>query len=280
MAITVEETEESRALRDGYEANQKVIELEFIAWDMSEVSVNPVTVKAAVSAVVNASPYGDPLYGLYLQTINLRPLTRYAFMASVVYGVYEPPKINQIRFGFNTAGGTEHITHSLSTINRYAATGEPVATNFNQALNVTRDGVHGTQRGVGQLAFWVSGYFDPDDWTATDWLNLADLSFTYNSSTWHGWPAKHVLFEYAEAPEVILGQSDLVPVKFYFKARRPKAIAPAAGISFTADPWDYIWHYYVPTTDNAAKRLAQKIASTNREQLFSAADLSLLGLGS
>lgn len=279
MAITVEETETSRALRDGYEANQKSIDLEFACWDMAESDVDPVTVRDAVEAKVLASPYGDPLYGLRLQTITLDPLTRFAFLANVHYGVYEPPKIDQIRFGFTTAGGTEHITHSLSTIANYAATGMPGPPNHHNAINVTNDGPQGTQRLVPQLAFWVTGYFDPDVWTAADWLNVLDLSGTWNNATWHGWPAKYVLFEHCEAPEIVLHSGEMVPVKFYFKAGRPEAVTPAPGISFTKDPWDYVWPYVVTRVDSSAGRRVHQIQSTHREQLYKGSDFALLGLG-
>ena len=104
--IRVEETEESRSLSDGYEVNQKSIEVEFACWDEGDLNTDPVDVEDAVFAKLAAAPYGDPLYGLRLQTVTLRPLTRSIFLATAHYGVKEPFQVDQIRFGFSTAGGS------------------------------------------------------------------------------------------------------------------------------------------------------------------------------
>lgn len=276
MTIRVYETHESRTLRDGWETNQKGIDLEFMAWDDACTDLNPVDVETAVLAVVDASPYGNPLYDLYRQTILLRPLTRWHYIATVPYGAYDK---ETLRFGFSTAGGAEHVTDALARINSYAATGY-TAPNHGTAVNVTEHGVQGYQRPIAQLSFWVTGWFDHDDWVAADWFNLAELSYTYNLSSWHGWPAKSVLFEYAEAPEIVLGQTQKVPVKFYFKAKRPETVAPGSGISFTKDPWDLVWPEFTTYADNNSKRLAHKLIAMHRMQEFNGSDFTLLGLGS
>lgn len=275
MTIRVMETQESRSLRDGYETNQKGIDLEFVAWDDAMSDLSPVDVEDAVLTVCNNAPYGDPIFGLYRQTIQLRPLTRSIFMATVAYGAYD--KLS-IRFGFRSEGGVEHVTNSLATIARYAATGY-VSPNFNTAVNVNESGPQGYQRRVKQIAFWVTKYFDPANWTATDWLNLLDLCDTYNLADWHTWPAKSVMFDDFEAPEIILGQTAPVPVKFYFRAKKAELVEPGDGISFTKDPWDLVWPDFVPSADNAAKRRAYKLRSMHREQVNYASDFSLLGLG-
>lgn len=276
MTIRIYETQESRTLRDGFEVNQKGIDLEFVAWDDAMTALDEEDVEDAVVAVVNAAPFTDPYKGLYRQTIQCRPLARHIFQCTVTYGAYDK---QELRFGFTTAGGTEHVTHSLSTIARYYPPPYTSAPDFGGAVNVTPHGIQGYQRAIPQLAFWVTAFFDPGDWTAAEWFNIADLSFTWNLAIWNGWPAKSVLLEFVESPEIILGQTQLVPVKFYFKAKRPETVAPATGISFTKDPWDLVWHDYVPTTDNAAKALAHKIRSTHREQIFSGVDATLWGLG-
>lgn len=286
--IIVEETEDSRALSDGYDVNQKSIEVEFICWDEGDLDTDPVDVEDAVLAKLNAPPYGDPLYGLRLQTVALRPLTRSIFMATAHYGVKEPFQVDQIRFGFSTAGGSEHITHSLATIASYAATGFTSAPNYRNAINVTRDGIQGTTRGVSQLSFWVTGLFDPAVWDVTQWLNLNDLSYTWNLSAWHGWPAQSVLFEYAEAAEVVIpyvpatDSPRLTPVKFHFKARRSELVNKGAGtgILFTKSPWDHVWDLTARQADSAASAMGNRIQATYREQLYSGSDFTLLGLGS
>jgi hypothetical protein len=281
MAIRVEETYDSRSVNGSLDPNQRSIELEFLVWDDTTppVDTDPVTLGNAVAARLADPPYGDPLYGLHLQSISLRELTNFCSVATVRYGVSSPPSAQQIKFGFSTAGGTENITHSMATIAAYAATGY-YAPDYGQAINVTKSGIKGTSRIVPQLAFWVTGYFDPADWTAATWLNLTDLAGCWNLYEWHGWPPKYVLFEHAEAPEIVLGEPELVPVKFYFKARRPEVVANAPGISFIKDPWDYVWTDFVPVADNSAKAMGQAVRAVYREQIYAGADFALLGLGS
>ena len=284
MTIHVEETLDSRSLMDGSESNQKRIELEFACWDDTrpEVDVNPVNIEAAVLAVCLAAPYGDPLYGLRIQTISLKSVTKSIFMATVPYGIFEPPKLNQVRFGFSTSGGSEKITHSLATIAAYASTGNTASiTDHHNAILVGKDGaIQGTNRLVPQLSFRVTGYFDPADWDAAQWLLLNDLSGTWNLSTWHGWPAKTLLFEFAECSEVVLGAGDMVPVTFHFKARREEAVAKGFGISFTKDPWDHVWDEVALKPRQTNQKIGSSIKATYREQIYAGSDFTLLGLGS
>lgn len=290
MALRIEETEESRLLSAGAEPNQNSIDLEFFYWDTEHTDLDPVVVAAAVSAFVQASPYGDPLYGLRLQTINLRSLAKFAGTANVHYGVFEPAQITEspeyrVKVGFSTAGATEHITHSLATLS-HPATGR-VAAQHNNAIRVTKDGIQGTDRGVGQLAFRVTSFFDPSVWDATQWLNLNDLSYTWNLSDWKGWPAGYLLFEHAECadyevqttPPFSTGQ--MVPVTFHFKARRPEAVDKGNGIAFTKAPWSFIWDETITDVDHGATpvRKINRIICTHEEMINAGADFSLLGIG-
>ena len=283
MTIRVEETIDSRSLTASHEANQRRIELEFIAWDDTrpEVNADPETITAAVLATVLASPYGDPLYGLRMQTIQLKPLTKSAFIATVPYGVMEPAKLDQVRFGFSTSGGSEHITHSLATIASYTPTGRPAPDNNGGiAMQAGDPNPKGTNRLVPQLSFRVIGYFDPAAWNAAQWLLLNDLSATWNLAPWHGWPAKTLLFEFAECSEVVLGAGDMVPVTFHFKARRFETVDKGNGIVFVKDPWDHVWDLPTPATDAVTSSMVSRIKATYREQIYAGSDFTLLGLGS
>lgn len=275
MTIRVMETQESRSLRDGFEDQQKGIDLEFVAWDDANTDLDPVDVESAVLAVVDAAPYGNPLYDLYYQTIQLRPLTRSIFMVTVPYGVRDR---NSLEIGFTTAGGTEHITHSLATVASYAASGYS-APNFHNAINVV-DGIpQGTQRPIPQLAFWVTKWVDQDSWTVADMITLGDLSMTWNLAIWNGFAAKTVLFEYAEAPSIKLGGgSRPVPVKFYFKFKRFESVTPGDGISFTKQPWTHVWADAVKYPDLSAYAVVRRLRSMHEEQTLFGSDFSLLGL--
>jgi hypothetical protein len=285
VSIRVEETINSRALRDDGVANQRSIEVEFVAWDDDHtVSLSPVDVRAAVLVVLLAAPYGDPLYGLHLNEIVLADqLAPNIQMARAIYGVQEPAQVDLLKWGFSTAGGTVHV----ATIASYAATGAGTPPDCHQAVNVGHKdrNIGGYDRNVPQLSFWVETHFDPTDWNATTLLTLNSISWTYNLSSWHGWPAKYVMFTHCEAPQVTLGAATagspkLVPVKFYFQARPPETVDKLNGIAFTKSPWDHVWDASIDYPDTAAKALGKKILYTYREQIYYGSDFTLLGLGS
>lgn len=296
--MAVEETIESRGGSDSLVPNQKFFDLEFLVWDQAIPANNltPLDVIDATRAVLALPPYSgatlidppkpDPIYGLTLQTMTWKFICKSIALVTCRYGVADPPSVELIEIGFTTAGGNETILHSLATLARYAATGE-VAPNFDGAINVTKDGIRGMSRPIPQLAFWVQTNFNPDDWNAAAWQNLADVSQSCNLYDWHGWPAGHILFEHAECPKAVLsgpplpsGSPRTAPVKFYFKARRPETIANAPGISFTKNPFDYVWPNYRIAVDNDTGARVQKIQSMNREQVFMQTDFAVLGMGS
>lgn len=288
MTLRIEETQDSRMLSNGYEPNQKAIEVELACWDDTYADLDPVNVNNAVLAVLNAAPFGDPLYGLRLQTIQLRPITKSIFMAVGHYGVFEAPQKTdptstpayRVRVGFSTSGGTEHITHSLETLNRYPATGFS-APDQHLAMNIVKGVPQGTSKNVGQLSFRVTGYFDPSVWTPTEWLNLNELTNTWNLSAWKGWPEETLLFQHAECADYEQGKGDLVPVTYHFLVRRDESVDKGNGIGpFTKHPWSYLWDLVVEQKDaSTPPQLVKRIAGTYEEQIYSGSDFSLLGLG-
>lgn len=284
MAIKVEETQESRRLRDGYEPNQKSIEIELLVWNDDYTATDTMAVESAALAVLNASPFGDPLYGipngLRLQTLSIDPLTNSIFKVTAPYGVFAVPEANKMKFGFSTSGTTEHIDTAYSTT-RYNASGQLVP-DFKNFINwdVKSMRPKGTKIGIGQLAFRVVAWFDPNVWDAIQWLNLADLSHTINLFAWHGWPAGHLLFEHCECSEFELGTGVLTPVTFHFKARRPELVTKPGGISFIKPPWNYVRDVHAPGTDNAAASLAPKFLGMESQVIYGQSDFALLGMGS
>jgi len=296
MTIRVEEAHESRALRDAGYANQRSIEVVLYAYDDADnpADLDPVAVRAAVFSVLSASPYGDPLYGLWFQNLELDPINRFTFMAKGTWGVHEPVSVASggvgspiLKWGFTTAGTTEHVTHSLSTIARYEATGAGTQPNFDKAVGVSEDGkqIAGYQRNIPSLSLWIEAGFDPSDWDATTLLSLTDMSWHYNLSTWKGWPAGQLMFTHCEAPEVTLGAATsgspkIVPVKFYFLARGEEDIDKGHDIEFTKEPWSYVWDLTgtLPST-GGSNTLTKQILATYEEQIYAGADFSLLGIG-
>ena len=120
--LLIEETHESRGLNDGYEPNNRGIDLEFVCFYDDYSEIDPTVAETAVLAKCALAPYGDPLFGLRLQTAQMRAVTKFIYLASVHYGQFEPPKPTDhpsapsFKIGFSTRGGTQKITHSLATV--------------------------------------------------------------------------------------------------------------------------------------------------------------------
>lgn len=283
MTIRVEETIESRSTTATFDQNSRKLELEFWCWDDTrpEVDVDPQDVIDEVLSVVSAAPYGLTYNGLRFQSISLKAVTKSIYMATVPYGVLDP---NKIKFGLSTHGGEEKITHSLATIAAYPATGyEADVDDHQHAIHVTKNGIQGSKRLVPELALRVIAQFDPTDWTAAHWFLLTELSGTWNVFAWHGWPAKVLLFEFAECAEYGIAEGEKVPVTFHFKVKTEEHVDKGLGIEFDKDGWDLVWddtRQVIRTDDYAlTPRAGSSIRATYREQIYYGSDFELLGLG-
>jgi hypothetical protein len=296
MTLNIVESHESRSLREQGYANQRSIEVKLYAFDDADdpADLDPVVVRAAVFSFLSGSPYGDPLYGLWFQKLELEPINRFTFIATGEWSVLEPAQeaantpdpFPKLKWGFTTAGTTEHATHSITTIARHELFIDPQP-DFHQAVGVSEDRtqIAGYERNVPQLSMWVECHFDPSDWTVSTLLTLKAMSWTYNLSDWHGWPAGTVMFTHCEAPEVTLGSAasgspKLVPVKFYFLVRSEEDVDKGNGITFTKEPWSYCWDFVATTPDATAKSLGKSILATYEEQIYYPSDFTLLGMGS
>ena len=281
MALIIEETHESRPLHDSYEPNQKSIDLEFVCWDSDPtvIEIDPTVLRLAVIAKVQAAPYGDPLFGLRLQQVQLRPLTAYIYTASVHYGVFTPPVELAIKVGLSITGSTEDINTALSTT-IHSATGE-TGPNFANAINVEHGkGPKGTKRITPHASLRITSWYDPANWDQTLIEEIEELIGFYNLYDWHGWSAGRLLLTSVECADYEIGSGELVPVTFHFLKGRPELVTKGSGISFTKTAWSYVWDYTEPYSDNDASRIGRKIIATYEQEIYGPADFALLGIGS
>ena len=210
MSLNIEETHESRALHDSYEPNQKSIDLEFVCWDSDPTvtEIDPVTLRAAVLTKCGSSPYGDPLFGLRLQQVQLRPMTAAIYSANVHYGVFQPPEELMIKVGLSFNSSTEDINTAFSTT-IYSATGE-TGPNFANAINVEHGkGPRGTKRITSHTALRVTSWFDPADWDQSQIETIEELIGCYNLDDWHGWSAGRLLLASVECGDYQIGSGEI-----------------------------------------------------------------------
>ena len=127
MSITVSEKWESRETTGGKDPS---VDLVFIVKGTSDDI-------AAGDALLNNSPlvYNN----LARLSAHLERTAEYAWEGTVSYG---RPEQGESTWTFDTSGGTQRVTQSLSTVGAYAPSGE-TAPNFHGAIGVTKDNVEG-----------------------------------------------------------------------------------------------------------------------------------------
>src|SRR6056297_3666917 len=105
----------------------------------------------------------------------------------------EPEVGDPPAFSFDTTGGTQHITQSLSTISRTAPAGK-TAPDFKGAIGVTHDAVEGVDITVPVYAFSETHYLAVATVTAAYKLQIFQLTGTVNDAAFKGLAAGECLF--------------------------------------------------------------------------------------
>ncbi len=190
----------------------------------------------------------------------------------------EAPTGGDWSFRFDTGGGTQHITQSLSTVNKYVASG--TAPDFKGAIGVTEDRVEGVDIGVSVFAFEVTYYIDDEDMAAQDIRRFYELSNdTYNDApftvTING---KQLTFAAGEVRLLgvvggIRRTEDQWEITCRFAASPNKtglAVGDITGIDKLG--WDYLWVRYKPVADGTAKVLVRQPQAVYVERVYTPAD--------
>ncbi|MFI4860263.1 MAG: hypothetical protein ACIAXF_06230 [Phycisphaerales bacterium JB063] len=97
-------------------------------------------------------------------------------------------------FTFDTTGGTQHITQSLSTVGTYAAAGVPGAPDFQGAIGVSSDQVEGVDITVPMYGFAETHYLSTATVTQAYKGTLFNLTGKVNSDSFRGLSPGECLF--------------------------------------------------------------------------------------
>ena len=228
MAITV-----TQALDSPTQWSLATGELKFIIHGTSDET-------EALAALAAEAP--DPYDGLALHEPRIAVHGGDSFVGFCTY------RTLTTLYAFSTGGGTEHITHSISTRNKYAVAG--TAPDNKKAIGLSATAVEGCDV--------VVPYYQ---WTETSVLTLAQLTAAYivklailtgkaNAATYED--AKGV--EHDEGEALFLGSSCDIPVhglaelrcEFAHKANRTaQTIGDITGIAYYG--WDHVWVKFMPS---------------------------------
>jgi len=218
-------------------------------------------------------PWGSGLLFLPRDTVTVQPVGDLLWEGIVRYGPV--PQTEESVFSFDTGGGTQHITHSLATVARYAAPGK-TAPDFKGAIGVTADSVEGVDITVPVYQFAETHYL-PDSVATPEYkATLFWLTGKVNNSAFKGFAAGECLFLGAAGSKRGCGDWEIT----YRFAASPNVtdlvVGDITGISKKG--WEYLWVRYEDVEDTVAKALVKRPVAVYIEQVYPYGDLNLLGI--
>ncbi|OHB56824.1 MAG: hypothetical protein A2Y07_06845 [Planctomycetes bacterium GWF2_50_10] len=264
MPITVEEKFDSGGIVRGQQGS--ATRLYIIAGTDDDI--------AAADALVVFRP--ATVDGLPAQTAEVEWLAPNYWLGKVRYGYTNQNQGGaDALYSFDTGGGSQHITQSFSTINRYAPAGK-TAPNFEGAIGVDDNSVNGCDIIVPTYSFSETYIMDASRITDAYKSTLFNLTGKVNSAPWRHYQQGEVLFQGASGSKRGKGDWELA---FKFSASPNKTnvtIGSITGISKKG--WEYLWVRYADADDTGAKALIKKPLAVYIEQVYEYGNFAGLGV--
>jgi len=222
-----------------------------------------------------AAPAG---YGVLVRkSCSVEPVGPELWEGTVRYGSPEnqEPDRSEPQWSFDTGGGSQHITQSIATTNRYAPAGK-TAPDFKGAIGATADAVEGVDITVPVYNFSETHYLDHAAVTPAYKAALFALTGKTNASAFRGFEAGEVLFLGASGSRRGQGEWEIA---FRFAAS-PNVTGRTGGDISGIDKrgWEYLWVRYEDAEDAAAKALVKKPLAVYVEQVYEEGDFAGLGI--
>lgn len=191
------------------------------------------------------------------------------------YGVRPPTEVGESSFSFDTSGGTQHVTQSLATVHRYAASG--TAPDFGGAVGVTHDNVEGVDITIPVYSFAETHYLAASFVTQAYKGTLFNLTGKVNSGSFKGLAAGECLFLGASGSK--RGADDWeITYRFAGSPNRTGlVVGPISGIAKKG--WEYMWVRYADSEDVAAKAIVKKPIAVYIERVYDEGNFAALGIG-
>lgn len=269
MAVTCMENRESRNVTDG-----KSAELIYTVRGTADES-------AAISSLKATAP--STFGNLVRQPVTIEPVhvdtndadsciwTGTARYAPRSYTA--PPETGDSSFSFDTGGGTQHITQSLQTINKYAPTGK-TAPDFKGAIGVTHNSVEGVDITLPVYNWSETHYIADED---VDKANYYSLTGRTNNASFKGCAAGECLFLGASGSK--RGDDDW-EITFRFASSPNKTNITVGDITgINKKGWEYLWVRYEDAEDATAKAIVKKPRAAYVEKVYEEGNFADLGIG-
>ena len=265
MGIQVYETPESPTLSDDSAERRYKIE-----GTLNELM--------ARTALLWASPvlFANGTRTLVRQTARVEPDDVDVWNGIVAYGEQKRPETGDSTYQFDTGGGTQHITHSIKTVGKYAPPGK-TAPDFKGAIGVTLDNVEGVDITVPVYHFSETHYLAAAMVTGAYKAAVYRLTGKMKGGPFRGFAKGEVLFCGAAGSK--RGEEDW-EVTFKWAASENATDIKIGNITVPSkEGWAYLWVRYRDTDDQAAKELVKEPIGAYVEQVYEYGDFSGLGIG-
>ena len=220
------------------------------------------------------------------ESAHVEPVGNSLWQGTVRYEKQEPTPstVGESSFTFDTGGGTQHITQSLSTVASYAPAGQ-TAPNFKGAIGVTHDSVEGVDITVPVYSFSETHYLPAATvnnaykgviFSLTGKVNSGNFTVTLDNGVTLSFNAGECLFLGASGSK--RGDEDW-EITFRFAGSPNKTNLTIGDITVPAKAgWEYLWVRYSDQEDGDAKALVKRPIAAYVEKVYDAGNLSLLGL--
>jgi hypothetical protein len=189
----------------------------------------------------------------------------------------DPPQAGDSTFSFDTGGGTQHITQSIATLNKYISSGTPP--DFKGAIGVTADNVEGVDITVPVYNFSETHYIDPDDVDDAYKGAIFNLTGKVNNAPFRGLAAGECLFLGASGSRRGRGADDPWEITYRFAGSPNRTGLSIGGISgINKKGWEYLWVRYQDTVDDLSNHLVKQPLAVYVEKVYEEGDFTTLGI--
>jgi len=262
MPVTVTEKFESRSVSTGPGGSA---ELRYTIMGTD----SDTTARALLESAAPPTFQALPLRGVRLEPAGPMLWDGEAFYGEQTESSSSPPETGESVFAFDTGGGAQHITQSLSTVGVFAPPGR-TAPGFQGAIGVTADSVEGVDITVPVYQFTETHYLADAEVTPAYRGVLFSLTGKVNSDPFREFQAGEVLFLGASGSKRgASGGGGDWEITFRFAAspnRTGIVVGPITGISKKG--WEYLWVRYEDAEDAAAQAIVKRPVGAYVERVY------------
>ena len=179
-------------------------------------------------------------------------------------------------YSFDTGGGTQHITQSILTVNRYPAD----APDYGGAIGYDGEAVAGVDIAQSVSNFSETHYLRDNIITTSYKRVVSAITGTMNNGSFRGYYPGEVLFLGASGTRRGTSSTSLWEVSYKFAVSSNRLNIKVGSITVSEKyGWDYMWVRYADHIDETKKTLLKKPVAVYIERVYKISNFGTLGIG-